>query len=921
MNAKAIDADASDVTWHALTTAETERAIQSDAMRGLSVEALRLRIQQWGDNALPEPKRHSLAQVFLSQFKSPLIYLLLVAAAVAVTLKHMSDAVVIAVVVMLNALIGALQEGRAERALAALRRFATRNTRLIREGKEQIVPARAVVPGDVILVEAGDAVCADARLVECAALQVAEATLTGESVPVAKELGSLPAETPLAERRNMIYAGTHITTGRARALVIATGLGTEIGRIAKLAEEAGPGKTPLEQRVDRFGKYVIGASAVTFLLVVLIGRWHGIPMRETLMVAISQVVGMIPEGLPVAMTIALAVGVQRMAQRKSIVRRLSAVETLGSTTVICTDKTGTLTRNEMTATALYLPAQRELSVSGVGYEPAGSFFEQASEHKQALNPTTDRPLRELLEAGVLCNDAQLVEPHGEDGTWSPVGDPTEVALIVVAIKGGVVPSALRSRFPRSAEIPFDPVAQLMATQHAMNGHPCVIIKGAPEVVAQLCGAYKCNEKEVTLDDSQRREIAAAAQRMAESALRVLAIAIVTDAEIDVDEGFATFAGRAVLLGLVGEIDPPRSEVKNAVERCRKAGIRPVMVTGDHKATAYAIARTLGIAQASDTVLDGTELEKMSDAQLDAHTARSAVFARVLPAQKLRIVEAFQRSGEVVAMTGDGVNDAPALIKADVGIAMGITGTDVAKEAAKIVIGDDNFATIVAAVEEGRVAYQNIKKAVLLLFSTSAAEVLVLLLAMLLGYPPPFAAVQILWNNLVTEGLITINLVMEPPEGNEMDRQPITRDEPLVTRLLFTRMALMVAAIVVSTLGWFIVRTAQGVPEAQVRTETFTLLAICEWWNVLNCRSTQRSAFTRDVFRNKWLLGGLLIGNLLQIVVVFWEPLGRIFHTVPFGPGQVVALGFVGSLVLWVEELRKLISRRLSRRSLSAHGVS
>jgi Ca2+-transporting ATPase len=412
-----------------------------------------------------------------------------------------------------------------------------------------------------------------------------------------------------------------------------------------------------------------------------------------------------------------------------------------------------------------------------------------------------------------------------------------------------------------------------------------------------------------MDDRGRLDFARAAQRVAAGALRILAFAVVDDAEIDGRSGFAAFRGRATFLGFVGQLDPPRPGVKDAVERCRAAGIRPVMVTGDHKATGYAIARDLGIARDGDLAVDGAELEAMSDPDLEARAGRISVFARVHPAQKLRIVDAYQRAGEVVAMTGDGVNDAPALVKADVGVAMGMTGTEVAKEAAKIVVGDDNFATIVAAVEEGRVAYQNIKKAVLLLFSTSAAEVLVLSIAMIAGYPSPFAAVQILWNNLVTEGVITVNLAMEPPEGNELSRRPISRDEPLVTRMLLSRMALMVSAIVISTLGWFIVRSAQGIPEGRVRTETFTLLAICEWFNVLNCRSAQRSAFTLDLVRNPWLLGGLVVGNLLQMAVVFWAPLGRIFHTVPFGLHEVVVLGVVGSLVLWVEELRKLVVRR------------
>jgi Ca2+-transporting ATPase len=457
----------------------------------------------------------------------------------------------------------------------------------------------------------------------------------------------------------------------------------------------------------------------------------------------------------------------------------------------------------------------------------------------------------------------------------------------------------------------------MATQHQTADGTRVIIKGAPEVLLGLCRSARRDGQDVALDAEMRRAIDGAAERMAGGALRVLAVGVVDGGKIEGRSGFAAFQDRVTLLGLLGQIDPPRSEVKDAVQRCRDAGIRPVMVTGDHKATGYAIARALGVARDGDAAVDGRELEQMSDTELADRIEGIAVFARVHPAQKLRIVAAYQKRGEIVAMTGDGVNDAPALVKADVGVAMGITGTEVAKEAAKIVIADDNFATIVAAVEEGRVVYRNIKKAVLLLFSTSAAEVIVLLLAMVLGYPPPFAAVQILWNNLISEGLITINLVMEPPEGDEMRRRPISPDEPLVTRVLLTRMAFIVPAIVVSTLGWFMARIAAGVPAAQVQTETFTLLVICEWFNVLNCRSESKSALSVGLLKNRWLLGGLLVGNLLQVAVVFWEPLGRLFHTVPFGLKEVVLLGAIGSLVLWVEELRKLVVRRREHRALRA----
>ncbi len=888
-------------------------AVQSDPTAGLWPSEVRSRLERVGPNSLPALKRRSLISVFLGQFKSPLIYLLFGVAAVALGLGHTADAAVIFTVVLLNAVIGALQEGRAERSLEALRQLAKHEARVVRGGKEQLVEAAQVVPGDVLLLEAGDAIIADARLLDGAALQIAEAALTGESLPVRKALEPLAPDTPLADRRNMVYAGTYVSAGRARAVVVATGLATEIGHIAALAEAAEEPETPLEKRIAEFGRYIIVAALLMFLVVVAAGLARGLPFSEIVLVGVSQVVGMIPEGLPVAMTVALAIGVQRMARRRVVIRRLGAVETLGSTTVICTDKTGTLTRNEMTATAVALPGGRVLSISGAGYAPEGAFFEDARE----IDPLAEAGLRDLLEAMVLCNDAQLIGPEEAEPHWRPLGDPTEVALLTLAIKGGVLPDDLRARHPRRAELPFDPAARMMATQHETPRGSRVVIKGAPEAVLEVCRSARQGSREILLDDKARSELEAAADQMAAQALRVLAVAVVEDAEVDGRAGFAAFRGHATLLGLVGQIDPPRPEVKDAVERCRAAGIRPIMVTGDHKATGYAIAQALGIARPGDVAVDGRELERMSDSELDERIDGISVFARVHPAQKLRIVEAYQRRGEVVAMTGDGVNDAPALVKADVGVAMGITGTEVAKEAAKMVIADDNFASIVAAVEEGRVVYGNIKKVVLYLFSTSIAAVAVLLVALVLGYPPPLAAVQILWINLVTEGTMTVSHVMEPAEGHEMQQKPISPGEPLLTRALLGRMAFMTPAIAASTLGWFIYRQSLDLPFAQVQTETFTVLAVCAWFNVLNCRSASRSALNVGLLKNGWLIGGLVIGNLLHAAVVFLPPLNRVFHTVPINLTEVFAIGAVASLVLWVEELRKLVVRRRASQSMTA----
>jgi magnesium-transporting ATPase (P-type) len=877
--------------WHALDAAVAVEHLGGDADLGLSGAAADQRRAEHGPNALPEPPRRSVLVLVLRQFKSPLIYILFIAAALASAMGHWSDAMVILAVVLINALIGAYQEGRAERSMAALRRLAAVQARVLRDGHEKAIAARDLVPGDLLVLAAGDAVGADARLIEQASLAVAEAALTGESVPVNKRVAALPEATALADRRNMVFSGTYVTAGRARAIVTAIGAQTEVGGIARLTEGATEPQTPLELRIVQFGRYLVAAALVLFVVVVVLGLLRGLPFADVIMVAISQMVSMVPEGLPVAMTIALAVGMQRMAARGAIIRRLSAVETLGSTTVICSDKTGTLTRNEMTVTTLWLPNGRHIGVTGVGYAPQG----QLCEADRALD-SADAEVMALLRGATLCNDAEMVPPGGGVSPWTVLGDPTEAALLVAARKAGIDTDALRREWPREAELPFDSDYKMMATRHGGPGpRHAVFVKGAPEAVLRLCAVD---------GPAMTRAAREAAEAMAARALRVLAVAKVDDDTLE-SGSYDALAGRATLLGLIGQIDPPREEVKVAVAKCRRAGIRPLMVTGDHKLTGLAIARELGIAQEGARAVDGTELESMSEAELLKGLDRIAVFARVHPAQKLRIVEALQSRGDVVAMTGDGVNDAPALARADVGVAMGITGTEVAKSAAKIVITDDNFATIVGAVEQGRVVYGNLKKVILYLFATSIDEVVVLLLALLAGYPLPLAAVQILWINIVTEGTMTVNLVMDPPDGDEMRRMPLPRDEPLVDRTMLARVSLMATAAVLATFGWFASRLAEGAGIELVRTETFTVLAICQWFNVLNCQSATRSALRLGILRNPWLLGGVLLSIVLQVAVVYWSPLSQLFHTVPIPVGELLPIVAVASVVLWAEEARKL----------------
>lgn len=898
------------LSWHALEIEEVSKKLNSSLSHGLCEEEVNSRLKHYGTNSLPEAKRRSVLSIFLHQFLSPLIYLLLVAAGMALFIGEAKDAIVIIIVVVLNAVIGAIQEGRAEQSIAALSRLTKHKCRTLRDGKEFIIEAKFLVPGDIILLEAGDAVPADSRIFNSSALTVSEAALTGESLPTEKSERLLVSKTGLADRKNMLFAGTHIASGRSKALVVATGLNNEIGKISSMTSETERSKTKLELRVEDFGKKLIVVAIVVFILVLTMGLLRDISFSTIFMIAISQMVSLVPEGLPVAITIALAVGVRRMANKKTIVRRLSAVESLGSTTVICTDKTGTLTKNEMTVTEIYFPgSKRGISVSGVGYATKGEFKEKENK----ILPLESATMNKFFEASILCNDSQIKENANAD-QWSVLGDPTEGALLIMAAKAGLSIDEIRKKKPRTNEIPFDSTSQLMATQYDESGRSLIYIKGSPEAVFKKCRFIDHEGKIIPMIKEEIDETRDITNKMADDSLRVLAIAYLYETKINPTDGFNSIPDELVLLGLLGEYDPPRLEVADSIAECLRAGIKPVMVTGDHKATGVSIAKSLGMMDSESGALGGEELEDLTDEELAEKLSHISVFARVHPAQKLRIVKAYQRRGDVVAMTGDGVNDAPALVKANVGVAMGITGTEVAKDAAKIIITDDNFSTIISAISEGRLVYQNIQKLILFLFVTSIDEVVVLLLALALGYPPPLAAVQILWINIVSEGVLTINLIMEPLEGDEMERQPIPSSQPLVDQSMLRRMPLMTLASIISTFGWFTYRAAVGVEADLVQSETFTVLVVCQWFNVLNCRSSVNSVFKGDLLRNPWLIGGLLLGVILQLLVIYWPPLSDFFHTRTIDYEQLVWIFIVASLVLWVEEIRKLMARKkLSRK--------
>lgn len=881
-------------TWHTLTADETQQKLELNLDRGLTTAEAQARLAAHGPNLLTEKPGTPAWVLFLHQFKSPLIYVLLAAAIIAAFLGEFKDAGVIFGVLMLNAIIGFIQEGRAERSMAALKKLSSPQTHVRRDGKTLSIPSRDLVPGDVMIIAAGDKIAADARLTDVAALIALEGALTGESTGVNKKLDALPDETPLADRKNMVFAGTVIASGRGEAVVVATGMKTELGKIATMVQEAGETLTPLQVRLKQFSKLIIIVVLSVMGLVFVLGVWRGLPMRDIFMVALSQAVSAIPEGLPVAVTVALAVGMQRMAKRRAIIRKLAAVETLGSATVICTDKTGTLTKNEMSVTRIILPG-RKLTVTGIGYDPKGEFQENG--HAVSIEDGTD--LRALLECGALCNDSTL-------GNGQITGDPTEGALVVAAEKAGIQTDEFRRQHKRAWEIPFDAKYRMMATGHpGPNGTLRICVKGAPEEVMALCATLRRDAKPAAFGDADREAIREAQKELSGDGLRVLAFAEGALAKNALTDSYDCLRGKLTFLGLMAQIDPPRPEVREAVALCKQAGVRTVMVTGDHMLTGKSIARDLGIADENSTAMEGADVPQMSEEEFDKALDTVAVFGRVAPEHKLRIVEGLQRKGHVAAMTGDGVNDAPALAQADIGVAMGITGTEVAKEASAMVITDDNFATIVSAIEQGRIIFNNIRKAVYYLFSTSAAEILALMTALIAGLSLPLRAVQILWVNLVTDGALTVNLVMEKAEGDEMNRPPLRRGASLVPKPMLRRMFLLVPVMGLGTIALFWWAKDSGRSYEHAQTMTFTVLCAYQWFNGLNARSYKKSIFQLGIFSNPFVLGGLTVAIGLQVLVVHWPVLGRLFHTVPLTLAEWGIIIAVASTVLWVDELRKL----------------
>ncbi len=894
-----------DTLWHALSAECAAAQLESDSAVGLNAATIEQRLREFGPNQMSERKRTSEWLRFLLQFHQALIYILLAATAITASLGEWVDASVIFGVVLVNAIVGYLQEAKAEKAIDALANMVVTEATVRRAGEKLRIPSTQLVPGDVVLLQSGDRVPADLRIFHQRNLQIEEAALTGESVPIQKQSEPVPGNAILAERTNLAFTGTLVTCGQGEGVVFATGDRTEMGRIAGLIHKADNLQTPLTRKIAQFSRvllYVILAlAAATFTVGILRGEsWVAM-----FMAAIALAVGAIPEGLPAALTITLAIGVARMAKRRAIIRKLPAVETLGSTTVICSDKTGTLTQNQMTVQEIFAGG-RLYQVTGSGYEPGGEIH---FENKPVV-VGENVALIETLGAGLLANDSRIV--CNPDGRAAAQGDPTEAALIVAAQKGGICEEEICRRLPRIETIPFESDYQYMATLHGCECDPKIIyIKGAVEALLDRCSqALGENGDPMPLDTAP---VLRQAEEMAARGLRVLAFARREMPTAHCELGHEHVSCELTFLGLQAKLDPPRAEAIAAVAKCRSAGIRVKMITGDHVLTAKTIAAQIGLDQDGEIIaLSGRELESLSDEALADAAERASVFARVAPEQKLRLVRALQSRGHVVAMTGDGVNDAPALKQADIGTAMGITGTDVAKEAADMILTDDNFASIEAAVEEGRGVFDNLTKFIVWTLPTNFGEGLVILAAVSAGTTLPILPVQILWINMTTAVLLGLMLVFEPKEKGIMNRPPRDPMMPILTGWLQLRILLVALVMLGGVFALFEWEQARGASEAEARTVAVNVFVMVEVFYLFNCRSFTRSVFSLGVFSNPWVIYGALAMIALQLVFTYAPWMNALFHSAPIDWDswwRILAVAAVAFVVVGVE---KVVTNRLRK---------
>ena len=903
---------------------------------GLSEDEARARLKRYGPNELTAEKPVAAWRKFLAQFRDVLVILLLVATAISLGLwMHEREsplpyeAMAIFAVVLLNAVMGYIQEARAETAVVALRQMAASQAHVIRDGKRLTTPSKDLVPGDIILIEEGDTIPADARVIHSTALHAAEASLTGESIPVAKATGPIDGEVPVGDRHNMVFSGTAATYGHGRAVVVATGMESEMGRIAGMLTSAPPETTPLQNELDRTGKLlgliVVIIAIVMILTIVVIEDISGLTaIFDVLILGVALAVAAVPEGLPAVVTAVLSLGVQRMARRKAIVRRLAAVETLGSANVIASDKTGTLTRNEMTVRVV-VTASGRVTLEGIGYAPVGEVRQDGG---KPIEGGLRFELMRALAAGDRANNAVLTE---QNGRWVVHGDPTEGALIVAARKAGLEAESLDARHQRVGEVPFSSERKLMTTVHTDTERESlrVFTKGAPDVLLARCSHELVGEGTRPFTDERRAQILKTTDDLAGEAFRTLGVALrsVRKEEVDREGIDEDLEEELVFLGLIAMIDPPREEAKQAVARAKAAGIRPIMITGDHPRTASVIAKELEIAQ-DGNVLTGAEIEKLTDDALSDRLSQISVFARVNPEHKLRIVKGLQRGGAIVAMTGDGVNDAPALKMAEIGVAMGIAGTDVSKQAADIVLADDNFATIVAAIEEGRSIFANIRKFLRYLLSSNMGEVITMFIGVLfadrLGLTPeengialPILATQLLWINLVTDGAPALALGIDPPDEGVMAKPPRPRGERVITPRMWFGIVFVGIVFALGTLFVLDSSLPGGFIEGSgnlryAQTMGFTTLVFFSMFTVFNARSDEKSAFER-LFSNRWLWAAIALAGLLQVLVIYTPFLQKAFSTVPLSASDWARCAIVASSVLWLRELSKIVVRRMNGR--------
>ena len=900
--------------WWNLNIQDAGSILETDLANGLSDQEAHNRLAKYGPNQLEEKKGRGPFGILFSQFKDFIIWVLIAAAIISGLLGEWIDALAIIAIVILNAIMGFVQEYRAEKSLAALKKLSSPNLKVIRQGEHRIIPSSELVPGDLIELEAGDNVPSDSRIISLTPnFTVHEASLTGESNPVSKMLDALDANVPLGDRSNMVYMGTSVTSGKSKAIVAETGMKTELGKIAGMIQEIEQETTPLQKKLAHFGKFLVYVSFALVAMVFIINVLRGGKILDMFLTAVSLAVAAIPEGLPAVVTIALTLGVQRMVKRHTLVRKLPSVETLGSATVICSDKTGTLTKNEMTVQAIFAD-DAFFEVTGIGYQPDGNFLLDKNPVKHGDHPG----LYKTLLCGVLCNGAELVK---DNGIYKIIGDPTEGAILASAAKTGLWKNEVEAQFPFIEELPFDSERKKMTIIRQDGNKKIAFVKGAPDILLNDCICVEDKGVPRSMSNDDRRKILQANSELANRAMRVLAVAYRDLSDFSGKYESKSVETKLVFVGLIAMIDPPREEVKAAMKMCETAGIRTVMITGDHKNTATAIARDLGFFKQDSMALTGTELDSLSDEEFRLNIEKIPVYARVSPENKLRIVRTWRRKNEIVAMTGDGINDAPAVKEADIGVAMGITGTDVTKEVSEMVITDDNFASIVAAVEEGRGIYDNIKKFIYYLLSCNVGEILVMFISSLFGMPIPLLPIHLLWINLVTDGLPALALGVDPVDPNVMNRSPRKPDEPVVTKqgaFLIITQGMFIALCTLLAFSFVLYNETgsfrasetdeSGIGIADARTVAFVVLVCSELIRSLAFRNLTGSAFRVGIFKNRKLVYAILVSLILQMSVIHIPVLQSVFKSMPLNLTNWIIVIIASTLPFWGMELMKAVKK-------------